>query len=153
MRVRGGEVGRRTGLEHRIRRKRPVRRARHGVALIEAMIALTILAGAVLSAGKYFTQLARGVSDERTRAQALHLVGERFEQVRTAPSYGKIDSLYVGLETDMAGYTGYTRRTEVLRIGGAPTDTVDYKIITVTVLTPAIPKSVKVVKSTVIGDW
>ena len=39
------------------------------------------------------------------------------------------------------------------RIGGAPADTVDYKIITVTVTTPAIPKSVVVKKSTVVADW
>lgn len=128
-------------------------RARDGMAMIEAMLALTILAGAVLSAGKYFTQLARGVSDERTRAQALHLVGERFEQVKTAPSYGKIDSLYVGIETSIAGYAGYSRQTTVTRIGGTPSDTLDYKVVTVTVTTPAIPKSVKVVKTMTIADF
>lgn len=133
--------------------RRRVRSGRDGFALIEAMIALTILATAVLSAGRYFTQLSRGVSDERTRAQALHLVGERFEQVKTAPTYGKIDSLYVGTETNIPGYAGYSRQTQVMRIGGTPSDTVDYKIITVTVTTPAIPKSVTVRKSTVIGDW
>lgn len=134
-------------------RKVAVLRARKGVALVEAMIALTILAGAVLSASKYFTQLARGVSDERTRASAMFLIGERFEQIKTAPSYGKIDTLYVGSETNISGYAGYKRVTEVMRIGGSPADTVDYKIITVTVTTPAIPKSVTVKKSTVIGDW
>lgn len=128
-------------------------RARDGVALLEALIALVILAGAVLSAGKYFTQLSRGVSDERTRAQALHLVTDRFEQVKTSPTYAKIDSLYAGIESSIAGYAGYTRVTEVLRIGGTPTDTVDYKIVTVTVTTPAVPKSVTVRKSTSIGDW
>lgn len=134
-------------------RKVAALRARKGVALIEAMIALTILAGAVLSASKYFTQLSRGVSDERTRASAMYLIGERFEQIKTSPSYGKIDTLYVGSETNISGYAGYKRVTEVMRIGGSPADTVDYKIITVTVTTPAIPKSVTVKKSTVIGDW
>jgi Tfp pilus assembly protein PilV len=128
-------------------------RARDGIALLEAMIALVILAGAVLSAGKYFTQLSRGVSDERTRAQALHLVTDRFEMVKTSPTYAKIDSLYAGIETSIPGYAGYKRVTEILRIGGLATDTVDYKIITVTVTTPAIPKSVTVKKSTSIGDW
>jgi hypothetical protein len=123
------------------------------MGLLEAMLALTILAGAVLTAARYFTQLARGVSDERIRAQALYLVGERFEQVKTAPTYGKIDSLYAGMETTITGYPGYARRTDVLRIGGSPSDTVDYKVITVTVTTPAVPKSVTVRKSTVIGDW
>lgn len=126
---------------------------RKGLGLLEAIIALTILAGAVLSASRFFTTLARGVSDERTRAQALFLVGERFEQVKTAPTYAKIDSLYMGIESSIAGYPGYTRLTQVLRVGGTPSDTVDYKVITVTVTTPAIPKSVVVKKSTVIGDW
>lgn len=133
--------------------RRVVRRARRGFALIEALIALTILAGAVMSAGRYFVQLSRNVADERIRAQALHLVAERFEQVKTSPTYGKIDSLYVGVETNITGYSGFSRTTQVTRIGGLPADTVDYKIVTVTVTTPAIPKSVKVVKSTVIGDW
>lgn len=139
-------------MQHRTRHGTQPRR-RGGYALVEAMIALTILAGALLSAGRYFTQLARGVSDERTRASALFLIGDRFEQIKTAPSYGKIDTLYVGTETNIAGYSGYSRKTEVTRIGGTPSDTVDYKIVTVTVTTPAIPKSVTVKKSTVIGDW
>lgn len=126
---------------------------RHGFALIEALVALTILAGAVMSAGRYFAQLSRNVSDERIRAQALNLVSERFEQVKTSPTYGKIDSLYVGIETNIPGYAGYSRLTEVTRIGGAPVDTVDYKIVTVTVTTPVTPKRVTVVKSTVIGEW
>jgi Tfp pilus assembly protein PilV len=133
----------------RTRRSRP----RAGIALIESMIALSILAVAILSAGRYFTSLARGVSDERIRAQALHLVGERFEQVKTSPTYGKIDTLYVGVETSIAGYNGFSRWTEVMRVGGTPVDTVDYKVVTVTVKTPAIPKSVTVRKSTIIADY
>lgn len=145
-------------------RQRPLRRdrgttrrrgraARPGVALLEAMIAVTILATAILAAGRYFTQMARGVADERIRAQALHLVGERFEEVRTAPTYGKIDSLYAGIETSIPGYAGFSRLTQVTRIGGQPADSIDYKIITVTVMTPAVPKSVTVRKSTVISDF
>lgn len=131
----------------------PPATARRGVALLEALIAVVILAGAVLSAGSYVTRLSRGVMDERIRAQALHLVAERFEQVKTAPTYGKIDTLYLGTESNITGYTGFTRQTEVDRIGGTPADTVDYKIITVTVTTPAIPKSVVVKKSNIIADF
>jgi hypothetical protein len=80
-------------------------------------------------------------------------VTERFEQVKTSPTYSKIDSLYAGVESAIPNYAGYTRLTQILRVGGQPTDSVDYKIITVTVTTPAIPKSVTVVKSTIIGDW
>jgi Tfp pilus assembly protein PilV len=134
-------------------RRTAVPRAREGVALLETLLALTILAGTLLSAGAYFTRLTRGVADERTRATALFLVGDRFEQIKTAPSYGSIDSLYVAYETNITGYAGYSRRTEVTRVGGLPTDSLDYKIISVTVTTPAIPRSVTVKKSTVIADF
>ncbi len=130
-----------------------VTKPREGVALIEAMLAVIILAGAVLSAGSYVTKLSRGTMDERIRAQALHLVAERFEEVKTAPTYGKVDSLYQGTETNISGYKGFSRVTAVTRIGGGAADTVDYKIVTVTVTTPAIPKSVVVKKSTIIADF
>ena len=134
--------------------KRPRRpRTRAGFALLEVMLALTILAGAILTAGGYFTRMARGVSDEKVRAQALYLIGERFEEVKTSPTYGQIDDLYSGTESSLQGYPGYSRNTAVLRIGGTPSDTVDYKVITVTVTTPAIPKSVRVTKSTIIADY
>jgi prepilin-type N-terminal cleavage/methylation domain-containing protein len=134
-------------------RKRKREGERRGMALLEVMIALTILAAAVLSAGAHFTKLARGVSDERTRAQALSLVGQRFEQVKTAPTYGGVDSIYAGVESAITGYPGYQRRTDVTRVGGSPSDFVDYKIVTVTVTTPAIPRSVVVSKSLVISDF
>ncbi|HEX7120855.1 MAG TPA: hypothetical protein VF178_00705 [Gemmatimonadaceae bacterium] len=136
-----------------LRRRLRHRRARRGVALLEAMIALTILATAILTAGRYFTTLARGVADERTRAQALHLVSERFEQIRTAPSYDAIESLYAGIETNIAGYSGFSRVTSVTQVGGQPADSMNYKVITVTVTTPAIPKAVTVQKSTVVADY
>lgn len=136
-----------------LRRRPRHRRARRGVALLEAMIALTILATAILTAGRYFTTLARGVADERIRAQALHLVSERFEEIRTAPSYDAIESLYAGTETGITGYTGFSRVTAVTQVGGQPADSMNYKVITVTVTTPAIPKSVTVQKSTVIADY
>jgi hypothetical protein len=83
----------------------------------------------------------------------MHLIGERFEQVKTAPTYGKIDTLYAGTETAITGYNGFSRTTQVIRVGGAPSDTVDFKIVTITVTTPAIPKSVTVKKSTIIADF
>jgi hypothetical protein len=41
----------------------------------------------------------------------------------------------------------------VKRVGGLPSDSIDYKIVTVVVTTPAIPKSVTVRKSTIIADY
>ena len=53
--------------------------------------------------------------------------------VKTAPRYSVIDSLYVATESSISGFPGYARRTWVQRVGGAVTDTIDYKVITVQV--------------------
>ena len=39
------------------------------------------------------------------------------------------------------------------RVGGQPADSIDYKIVTVTVTTPSIPKSVVVKKSLVVSEF
>jgi hypothetical protein len=131
----------------------PRAHSRAGFTLMETVLGLSVLAGAVLASGRYFTALAFGVANERTRATANFLVTERFEQVKTAPTYAGIESLYSGTETSIANYPGYSRLTSITRIGGLPSDSVDYKIVTVTVTTPAVPKNVQVTKSLAIADF
>ena len=128
-------------------------KARAGVALVETLLSIAILGGAVLSAGVYFTRFMHTVSDERIRSTAMQLAAERLEQVKTAPSYQGLEGLYVGVESSVTGYSGYARRTEISRVGGLPADTIDYKIITVTVTTPSIPKSLVVKKSLVMSEF
>jgi Tfp pilus assembly protein PilV len=134
---------------HRLTHGRP----RAGIAHVETLLAVAILGGAVLSAGVYFTRFIRTVSNERVRDTAMQLAAERLEEVKTAPSYAGIDKLYIGTETSMPSYAGYTRRTDVARVGCQPADSIDYKIITVTVTTPAIPKSVVVKKTLVMSEF
>jgi type II secretory pathway pseudopilin PulG len=126
---------------------------RRGGALVETVLAIAILGGSVLSAGVYFTKFTRTVTDERIRSTAMQLAAERIEQVKTAPTYQGLDALYGTAESSVAGYSGYTRRTDITRIGGQPADSIDYKIVTVTVTTPAIPKSVVVKKSIVVSEF
>jgi prepilin-type N-terminal cleavage/methylation domain-containing protein len=128
-------------------------RGRDGMTLLEVMVAMSILAGSVISAGAYFTRFTRTVVDERTRSTALSLVNDRVEQIKTAPTYGGIDSIYAGIESSISGYAGYTRKTDVKRVGGTAADSIDYKIVTITVTTPAIPKSITVSKSTIFSDF
>jgi Tfp pilus assembly protein PilV len=123
------------------------------VSLVETLLAIAILGGSVLSAGAYFTRFIRSVANERTRSTAMQLAAERIEQVKTAPTYAGLDGLYGGTESSMSGYTGYTRKTDITRVGGQPADSIDYKIVTVTVTTPAIPRSVVVKKSLVISEF
>ena len=135
------------------RRQTAVVRTRAGVALLETLIAIAILGGSVLAAGSYFTRFIRTVGNERTRGTAMQLAAERLEQIKTAPTYAGIDALYGGTESSLSGYAGYTRQTGISRIGGQPADSIDYKIVTVTVTTPAIPKSVVVKKTLVISEF
>jgi hypothetical protein len=71
--------------------------------------------------------------------------------VKGAPRYTAIESLYVATETNISGFSGFTRKTMVKRVGGQPTDTVDYKIITVEVSNPSLTNAVR--KSTIIAPF
>ena len=65
---------------------------------------------------------------------------QRHQQSRATEAAGSI-----------TGYPKFTRQTLVERVGGGPTDLVDYKIITVLVSTPALKIPVK--KTTIISDF
>jgi hypothetical protein len=54
-----------------------------------------------------------------------------------------IDSLFVATETNIANFGGFTRQTWVTRVGGASTDTIDYKLITVEVRHPKLTKPMR----------
>jgi prepilin-type N-terminal cleavage/methylation domain-containing protein len=125
-------------------------RARRGMTLVEVVVSLVILAGAVLGMGIFVTRFSRSVTDASIRTTADQLAADRLEEVKGATRYTQIDTLFAGItEANPQGYTGFTRRTLVKRIGGAPSDIDDYKIITVIVTTSALPKPVS--KTTIIS--
>ena len=61
--------------------------------------------------------------------------------MRQQPTYAAIDSL-VGVFAVKSDFSVDTVRTQMIRIGGAITDSVDYKLVTVTVTHPAMRKTV-----------
>ena len=67
------------------------------------------------------------------RATAGQLISDRVEQIKGAPRYSVIDSMFVATETNISNFGGFTRQTWVSRVGGAASDTIDYKLITVEV--------------------
>ena len=146
-------------LEHAPRAARPRGRhariagARAGMTLIEVIIAIVILSGALLSMGGFVAKFANTVSMSDVRGIAAELAADRIETVKAATSYAVIDSLYRKTEGagTIAGYPKFTRQTLVQRVGGGATDLVDYKIITVIVSTPALKIPVK--KTTIISDF
>jgi Tfp pilus assembly protein PilV len=121
------------------------------MTLVEVLVALVLMAGVLLALGRFSGTLARTTGTARLVATATQLVADRLETVKGAPRYTAIDSLYVATESAMPGFAGFTRQTQVLRIGGGATDSVDYKIVTVTVSNPSLTTAVR--KSTVIAPF
>lgn len=124
---------------------------RNGMTLVEVLVSVVLLAGVLLGMGAFSAAMARTSGTARVTASATQLVADRLEIVKTAPRYTAIESLYVAVEMSIPGQSGYTRKTLVRRVGGQPTDSIDYKIVTVEVSHAAIPKPVR--KSTIIAPF
>lgn len=123
------------------RRMQPARAAvphlvnRAGFTLVEVVVASVILTAALLAMAGFTVRYQQTDANARITAKAQQLANQRLEQVRTATPYAAIDSM-VTTESTIAGAPGFSRATLVTRVGGTPTDTVDYKIVTVRVTQP-----------------
>lgn len=127
------------------------RSARAGMTLIEVIIAMVIFAGALLAMGAFTSRFTQAVSQQRIKSTASQLAADRLEVVKSATSYGTIDSLYKGTEATVPGFPGYTRATAVTRVGGGPSDLQDYMIVTVTVTNRGLRDPVR--RTTVVGSF
>lgn len=129
----------------------PVRR-RAGVSLVEVIVAVAILAGALLAMGHLTGQLGRTVTLTDLRAQAAEVAAERLETVKSATSFDAIDSLYAEpTPRVVGGRPRFRRQTLIRRVGGGSGDLVDYKVITVVVTAARLTTAVR--RTTVIGDF
>jgi prepilin-type N-terminal cleavage/methylation domain-containing protein len=122
-------------------------RSRRGMTLIEVMIALVILTGALLGMGKFITSFSHATSDGALSSVASDLVLDRLETIKGSNSYASLDG-YIATELSIPGFAGYKRVTQVLRTLDG---TQDYKAITVTVSNPGLNSPVK--KSTIIAAF
>lgn len=120
---------------------------RSGMTLIEVMIALVILTGALLGMGKFITSFSHATSDGALSSVASDLVLDRLETIKGSTAYATLDT-YAVTETAITGFAGYKRVTQVARTLDA---TQDYKAITVTVSNAGL--SVPVKKSTIIAAF
>jgi Tfp pilus assembly protein PilV len=120
-----------------------------GMTLVEVLVALVLMAGVLLALGRFSATLAHTTGEARLVATATQLVADRLETVKGVPRYSAVESLYVATENTLAGFTGFKRQTQVLRVGGTAADSMDYKIVTVTVTNPGLKAQVR--KSTVIS--
>ena len=129
-------------MSHAARPTRRARLARRGMTLLEVMVALTILSGALLALGRYSGEFTRTNTASRNRLTALQLATARLDSVKGAPTYVGIDA-FAGTEATVTGYPTFRRVTTVRRVGGNPEDLVDYKVISVSVTGTALRTPVK----------
>lgn len=123
---------------------------RRGVTLIEIIIAMVILTGVLLAMGKFAVNFTRSVSQSDARTVAVNLASQRLSEIRSSPNYSGLETNYVATETAIPGFTGYVRRTSITRTGGPrPTNTNDYKTVTVEVSAPGIALPIR--KTTVVA--
>jgi len=104
------------------------------MTLMEVIVSMTILAGALLSMTVFAWRLSMASNAAKLDAQADELANDRLEQAKNKRTYAAIDSL-IATENPPPGERGlgFIRTTAVKRIGGQPTDSMDYRIVTVTV--------------------
>ncbi len=119
------------------------------MTLVEVMIALVILVGAMMSLGRFTTDFARLSSASRSKGQALEIALARLDSARAVPVYTSLPSL---AETNVAvpNYSGF-KRTTFVAAAGAATGTFEYTTVTVSVQPPAGAPAVK--KTTIIGAF
>lgn len=124
---------------------------RAGFTLIEVMVALGIFAGALLSLAAFSGRFAHAVSEGTARTTAVELAAERIETVKSGTKYALLESQFAGTESSIVGATGFSRQTLITRVGGSPSDLVDYKIVTVIVSSDALKTPIR--KTSIISEF
>lgn len=128
-------------------------RARAGFSLVEVIVALGLLTVVLLGLALFVSNMAHNTSDSRLLGTASELAANRLETIKSATDYASIDTFAVK-ETSIPGsstYAGFVRQTYVQHVGGAVSDSVDYRIVTVVVSNPAMSDTVK--KTTAIAAF
>jgi prepilin-type N-terminal cleavage/methylation domain-containing protein len=110
---------------------------RAGMTLVEVIVAMMILVGVLLTLGGFMAKFAQASGQARLAITANELAVQRLDAVRTQPTYSAI-GLLAGTTPTKADFTTYQVKTSVKHIGGAPTDSVDYNLVTVTVTHPSL---------------
>jgi prepilin-type N-terminal cleavage/methylation domain-containing protein len=123
---------------------------RGGFTLIEVIVAAVILSTALLAMAGFTVRYQRTESKFRQFARAQELAMVRLATVRSAIPYASLDTM-ARTESTIAGFPGYTRITVVTRVGGTAADTVDYRAVTVRVLTPGSTQHVT--KSSIVAAF
>jgi prepilin-type N-terminal cleavage/methylation domain-containing protein len=122
---------------------------RPGMTLIEVIVAMVLLTGALLSMGAFIARYANVNGSVQRRIEANELVADRLEEVKGSIKYATIDSVYAKTEPTITGHPGLTRQTVITHTGGAAPSFYDYKTVTVIVKGPGLKSPSK--KTTIIS--
>jgi prepilin-type N-terminal cleavage/methylation domain-containing protein len=122
---------------------------RAGMTLIEVIVSMTLLAGALLSMGAFIARYSKVAGAMTIRSEANELVADRLETVKGALKYSTIESNYAATEASVPSHPSFKRQTLVTHTGGLPPSLYDYKTVTVIVTSPALKTPAK--KSTIIS--
>jgi prepilin-type N-terminal cleavage/methylation domain-containing protein len=125
-------------------------RAHRGMTLIETMVAITILATALIGLGDFMGHFAHATKVASLQQRALDLATDRLDSVKHVSNYASIDSM-AGTQMIAADSSTYALQTFVDHVGGGPTDTVDYRVVTVAVTMPTVQTPVR--KTTIISSF
>ena len=120
---------------------------RSGFTLIEVMIALVILTGALLSMGAFMSNFAHSTATSAAASLASDLAVARLETVKGSGDYAALAGDYEGTTTS-PDHPRYSIATEIARVKNKSDD---YTAVTVTVTGPALERAVK--KTTIIGAF
>lgn len=124
-------------------------KGRAGMTIIEVIVAMVLLTGALLSMGAFIARYAKAAGTMALRSEANELVADRLESVKGAVRYSTLESVYSGTESSIPNHSGFARQTIITHTGGLPPSLYDYKTVTVIVTAPALSKPAK--KSTVVS--
>jgi prepilin-type N-terminal cleavage/methylation domain-containing protein len=131
------------------------RRPRRGMSLVEVIVAMIILTGVLLVLGAFSAKFAQANGQAHLIITANEIATARLDEIRTQPTYASLNALASPVATPdsiRTDNTTFVRRTFVRRVGGiAATDSVDYKLMTVTVSHPSMKKVIS--KTTAIAAY
>ena len=128
--------------------------ARAGMTLIEVILAVVILSGAMLGLANFTRKFQHSTSDSTTQTLASDLATQRLEEIKGWRIYSTLVSNYNGASESFATdpvYKGFTRTTAAVRCSGCPTTTNDYVTITITVTGNTLATPMK--KTTIIAAF
>jgi Tfp pilus assembly protein PilV len=106
------------------------------MTLIEVMIAIVILSGAMLGLAKFGGQFEHTTATASDMSLASDLATAKIEQVKAFRTYTSIVATYNNITETYVGdpvYSGFTRKTVATRCTGCPTASNDYVTVTATV--------------------